>query len=646
MELFLHWDPTTAADTGSQFIGLICDADPANIANPNVIARSWLDETINQVRRPLPPFAHYLNGREISMVTGGAKGLTSRIVESGPISGNRYLLRMEAFEGGSVLPQPGDRFIVNGQVFNGSGSGYNPNPVVGQPQYINDRQHPLGSGLPSALRPHFAFAAGETVANVGGADESYDAVDYQNMFLAMVMAGATGSQDIIPSYHRPALINYWRNRLAGATPDQQKQAMRQFVLRPTQLDHPSFSGSNPAFTFPVSNPPTAQQLTRLYNVLMNGQWDVDNDNDGIPDSIWVDLEFPVITTRSGRSVKPLVAILVKDMDGRLNLNAHGHLHQAGGNYVDLATGQLVQGTGPFAGSAGAALTQRVPRGRGYGPAEIFYGHALANPSTELNPLLTNRYANGQPGRPNLNDTLTLLRSLRFPANYTSERNTPYYSPPDIWGMDAQALNFSGQAWSQFGGVPNPIVDEPYELNLFRYKGADSGAIDAPYTVAELERLLRFTDLDAVMLPDRLLRSAPQSFNAFSSVARRRRNLFTTESRHVPVPNTRLDFEQRGLPMRSDPDGRKAPHIISWLEAKLRSGGMPANQVNAQVALQLPFELRRGKLFNVNRLFGNGRDDNGNGVVDDPREIDVANEWVLEQLSRRSSYVSEHPFRPR
>ena len=95
----LALEPTTAADTGSQFIGFICDANPANIANPNVIARSWLDGSINQNRRPLPPFAHYLNGREISIVTGAAKGMSSRIVASGPIAGNRYLLRMEAFEG-------------------------------------------------------------------------------------------------------------------------------------------------------------------------------------------------------------------------------------------------------------------------------------------------------------------------------------------------------------------------------------------------------------------------------------------------------------------------------------------------------------------------------------------------------------------
>ncbi|MCH7726879.1 MAG: hypothetical protein IH991_10410 [Planctomycetes bacterium] len=39
-------------------------------------------------------------------------------------------------------------------------------------------------------------------------DESYDAVDYQNMFLAMVPAG-TRSNGIIPSFDRPALRNYW-----------------------------------------------------------------------------------------------------------------------------------------------------------------------------------------------------------------------------------------------------------------------------------------------------------------------------------------------------------------------------------------------------------------------------------------------------
>ena len=57
-------------------------------------------------------------------------------------------------------------------------------------------------------------------------------------------------------------------------------------------------------------------------------WDVDNDNDGVPDSIWIDPGLPVVTRPDGRRYKRLVAILIKDLDGRINLNAHGNL--AGG----------------------------------------------------------------------------------------------------------------------------------------------------------------------------------------------------------------------------------------------------------------------------------------------------------------------------
>ena len=60
---------------------------------------------------------------------------------------------------------------------------------------------------------------------------------------------------------------------------------------------------------------------------VNGPWDVDNDGDGVADSIWVDLGFPVRAAKDGKLYKPLFAILCLDMDGRLNLNAHGDLTQ-------------------------------------------------------------------------------------------------------------------------------------------------------------------------------------------------------------------------------------------------------------------------------------------------------------------------------
>ena len=54
-----------------------------------------------------------------------------------------------------------------------------------------------------------------------------------------------------------------------------------------------------------------------------GPWDVDNDNDGVPDSIWVDLGDPIQQAEDGTRYKPLYAFLIIDLDSRLNVNAHG-----------------------------------------------------------------------------------------------------------------------------------------------------------------------------------------------------------------------------------------------------------------------------------------------------------------------------------
>jgi hypothetical protein len=50
-------------------------------------------------------------------------------------------------------------------------------------------------------------------------------------------------------------------------------------LRPVE---PDFDGSNPDYD------------------AVTGPWDVDNDGDGIRDSVWADLGFPVQTARDGR----------------------------------------------------------------------------------------------------------------------------------------------------------------------------------------------------------------------------------------------------------------------------------------------------------------------------------------------------------
>ena len=128
------------------------------------------------------------------------------------------------------------------------------------------------------------------------------------------------------------------------------------------------------------------------------QWDVDNDGDGVPDSVWVDLGLPVRYTADGQAYKPLFAILCLDMDGRLNLNAHGcyaQTQQAYYNNNTLATVHTVEQPARvvgdsrrrnrrrqprsvrlqvraayFAGSGAATSPIALPRGQGTGTAEV------------------------------------------------------------------------------------------------------------------------------------------------------------------------------------------------------------------------------------------------------------------------------------
>ncbi len=136
-------------------------------------------------------------------------------------------------------------------------------------------------------------------------------------------------------------------------------------------DHPNFTGSNPN--------------SNGFDPI-NGPWDVDNDGDGVPDSVWVDLGMPVRSTPDGRLYKPLFAILCVDLDGRINLNAHGSLAQAD----PAATAPLTSMRRRLCrrrNLPAVALPTR-PRGLGFGPAEISPQYVLNGDQTIYQQLLT------------------------------------------------------------------------------------------------------------------------------------------------------------------------------------------------------------------------------------------------------------------
>ena len=257
----------------------------------------------------------------------------------------------------TVPPATGNTFIINGTPFSGTGFGYENNPATPPTDPLLTATDPINhpyalSPNPRAFTPNLSLVPPYTdPAGPGGANEDYDAADYQNMLLACVVpqTGMTPNVVIpIPSLHRPALVNYLLSTVstfaAGSSADKQiwlddvtatasgatlsaseQQTIIEFqrraILRPLKIDHPNFTGSNENFS-PIWDGNTA-----------GNQWDVDNDGDGIMDSIWVDVGLPVRTMRDGRQYKPLAAILCVDMDGRLNLNAHGCLAQAATSFL-------------------------------------------------------------------------------------------------------------------------------------------------------------------------------------------------------------------------------------------------------------------------------------------------------------------------
>ncbi|MFW6171173.1 MAG: hypothetical protein ACODAD_11840, partial [Planctomycetota bacterium] len=592
-----------------------------------------------------PAFVDRPGGNPIPTVAEGA-----RIVDYTPNDGTLTVEWSAGEEGKKAYPREGTPFLINGRPFNGKGAGYDPE------RHSLDETVSLGSiSGDVALLPNYSNypSSDKDKEQAGGLDESWDAVDYQNMFLAMVPPDT--SNGIIPSFHRPALVNYWIQRFGEAaglsTPAEQVEAFRypygpdgtlgtsddplppdlakelvQFkrmiILRPLPEDHPNFVNA-PEFvsTMGLPDQDAGQSLPEMV-------WDVDNDGDGVPDSIWMDVGLPIQTDDSGRRYKPLVAILCEDLDGRLNVNAHSSPAHISDQYANL--GSWPGGTvslqsspapsddpAPFATSSPPPLqTALLPRGLGVGPADVFLGHLFGRNQFER--LLSQRYrhdvtdSGNAAGIVDQDDAMSFIKNLGLPRDY-ADTYSAFGMPPDIWGRGGIGIDYAGQPLVFYMGEPGETVGDPYELVLSR-KAA--GYTDAPFTVAELERILRYDDVDAFGLPDRLLKTAVNTFGEDASLSaseiQRNRRRVTTRSRHIPAPGGGVPADRRDDLANLVPEA-ESNSILDLYRLRLREGGVSEGDINQEMLKIVPWEIWRGQRFNANRLLGNGRDDNGNNV---------------------------------
>ncbi|MFZ5829284.1 MAG: hypothetical protein ACOY3P_04315, partial [Planctomycetota bacterium] len=643
--------------------------NPLQIQNKTSLASGQLFSFTN------PDTSKIRTGCVLTMLTGPCAGESTHIVGA-----NADFTTYHAVRFPSGLPNDDDIYVINGVPFSGTGFGWD---TANNNLRKTDTVSTVSAQV--ALLPRHADNRNPS----GGANEDYDAPDYQNMLLGAIIPQPDGSLRIMPSLHRPDLVAYWAAQSGvDFTNATYADLLRSVMLRPNQHDHPDFwngvnpPGSNRGFDATIFGRPSGQP----------SPFDVDNDGDGVTDSVWVDIGLPVMSRPDGTLYKPLVAYLCLDRDGCLNVNAQGSLDQTVAAYEGNVSAANdvpppASWTGLWAGSSGnllfadtgngtATITAPVRRGLGYGPAEInlralFQGIATTpTPLAMYEDLLSGDgtnwdgrygewlYSTRKPsaGYTNTNtvgigdDWLSYNSAFEYSpgeypdtlaptdgggwwnflldsSNYTRDS---FGAPPDMRGTGVVGLDLGGRPlWSGLAstfdpaettqyrmgmGGKNQHIDDPYEIDLSL--GAPRGLYlpesmvpDNPFGPSELERVLRPFDRDAPALPRRLFALTYDS-TLQDSVLARRRLMVTTESWDLPVPSISLPPDLFA-DFRTAHPGERPAHVTDLLRAK---------SVAATLWRDLfPSEMLAGLQLNLNRPFGDGRDDNGNGVVDDDAE---------------------------
>ncbi|MEZ6107853.1 MAG: hypothetical protein R3B96_17495, partial [Pirellulaceae bacterium] len=325
-------------------------------------------------------------------------------------------------------------------------------------------------------------------------------------------------------------------------------------------------------------------------------------------------------------------VMVADLDGRLNVNAHSSAwHQDGAYSAALLNNAVIDRAG---NAVNTALIQA--RGQGYGPPEISL-RPIYQDNGAFTTLLSLRYGpDGVPGTLQTNPaTLERWAEVKFfdmpflyqnAAAFTSPDLRAYSSPPDLQGRFTIATGVDGMPKYELGNAgtrPNELAESPYEMDLTTDSapGAANARSDQPYTVEELEALLRRFDVDGATLPRRLLDVARVGGGGLPP-----ESLLTTESWDLPVPG----FAAPEIATRFNPTAPGGVFNSEFRTASIvdlyvlyRGGAATPNELQAVFAP----EVLMGMRMNLNRPLGDGHDtanpaypipaqQPGNGVVDE------------------------------
>jgi hypothetical protein len=259
---------------------------------------------------------------------------------------------------------------------------------------------------------------------------AYTYPDRRNFALAQ-MNPATG-EVVLPSFYRPDLFG----TLDPANPNWTNQVGRLRTLRPRPLEHPNFPR--------VPQDADGQYRGDVANLkfISGGQKN---------DSLWMDAGGPVLKWR-GRNYKAMVAPLILDLSGRVNLSVAGNLKNTNAAALQYPHGSK-DGLGPWevnplrVGMTAADVQALVQRRYGKTAADLF------PPNDPYTATAATARINGQ----------------RHPL-FTGGRMPSQYAPLDVDG-NALAANDGPLTLPQSGGfTTTPLFNNPLVVAApYRYE---------------------------------------------------------------------------------------------------------------------------------------------------------------------------------
>jgi hypothetical protein len=293
--------------------------------------------------------------------------------------------------------------------------------------------------------PSTAYRTSPTAAQTNpyvGVNVPYTYPDLNNFFLAAVKADGTL---LSPSFFRswlpfgpldPSNPNWYVSSTVNPM-------LKYMVLRPRPADHPPVTDAAGNILKPGFPPPEDAR-----GDVKNLTW-----APGGNDSIWIDIGAPVMTAPDGTKYKMLVAPLILDLDGRINLNMAGN---------------ILSNTWAANGNSSSSASLPHLSNQGWGPwevslAKVLYGNSTIGVASTGSNIITNTVTTNL----NVGDIATVLQP---PTNPTSVFSSP------ITSLTANTITLA-QPWPNGNGAVN-VIDQEW-MHLFTGRNYLGGTQTVP-----------------------------------------------------------------------------------------------------------------------------------------------------------------------